>query len=472
MKLDFKGKKVTVMGIGLHGGSIDMIKWLLFQGAMVIATDKKTKEDLGPSIEKLSGLKNLKLVLNQHRMEDFENADLVIKNPAVRWNDKYIQSALRKKVPVEMDSSLFFKLCPTKNIIGVTGTKGKSTTSLLISKILEKAGKKTVKVGIGQDLVISKLAEIEKDTWVVFELSSWRLSALGRIGRSPKIAVVTNIYQDHLNYYSDMQQYIQDKENIYKNQKSSDFLVLNRDNQRFGKYQMPEGEAKSQRIYFSMEKIEENKAVYIEQGKIKYNFDGQLGDICNVNGILLRGAHNISNALAACAVGIALKIKPEDMKNVLENFKGLPHRMETVKKIGNVDFINDTAATTPESAVAAIDSFSGSIFLIAGGSNKNLDMEPLIEKIIDDKNIKHVFLLEGEASRELKAGLEKTGAVEKMRGMFDNIEKAVEAAFNSAKEEVGEKNKYVLLSPGCASFGMFKNEFDRGDKFVNAVNSL
>ena len=212
----FKKKKVVVMGIGLHGGNVATIKWLVAQGARVIATDKKSHEELAPSLEKLKGYKNVTVVTGQHRMEDFLTADLVIKNPAVPWTNKYIQAALAKKVPVEMDSSLFFQNCPSRKIIGVTGTKGKTTTSLLIARILEMAGKDVVKVGIGQEAVMNKLAKIKKSTWVVFELSSWRLSALAKHEISPRIAVITNIFQDHLNYYPSMKEYIEDKKQILK----------------------------------------------------------------------------------------------------------------------------------------------------------------------------------------------------------------------------------------------------------------
>lgn len=460
------------MGIGLHGGAVDTIKWLADQGAYVTATDKSSQDYLQPSIEKIKNLKNIKLVLDQHRMEDFETADLVIKNPGVRWDDKYIQAALDKKVPVEMDSSLFFKQCPTKNIIGITGTKGKTTTSLLVAEMLKKSGKKVVITGVGQEAVMGKLAEVDKGSWVVFELSSWRLSALGRAEISPRVAVVTNIYPDHLNYYPDMRQYIADKENIYAHQKAFDFLVLNWDSQKFGEYKLPESEIQSQRIYFSMEKIDENKTVFIEEGRIKYNFDGRLGNICDIGDIALRGAHNISNALAACAVGIALRVDPLDMRSALADFKGAPHRMELVRTIGNIEFYNDSAATTPQATVAAINSFSGSIFLIAGGSNKNLDLKPLISKIVSDKNISSVFLLEGEATKSLKTELEKTPGAEKLHGVFDSVENAVESAYIKAGESAGKENIVILLSPGCASFGMFKNEFDRGQRFKKAVEQI
>lgn len=471
MKFDFKGKKVTVMGIGLHGGSIAMIKWLLSQGAFVTATDKKNKDDLNDSIGKLEGLKNLKLFLGQHRMEDFERADMVIKNPMVRWDDKYIKAALAKKIPVEMDSSLFFKLCPSKKIIGITGTKGKTTTSLAIFNILKQAGKKVIKVGIGQEAVMDKLSEIDKDTVVVFELSSWRLSALGRAKISPHVAVLTNIYPDHLNYYEDMHEYQADKKYIFEFQGLKDYLVINWDNQNESDNPVINSKISPQVVYYSMQKTDENKVVYVEQDRINFNFDGRVGSICDIKDIKLRGAHNISNILAACAVGIVMQINPETISTAVRNFKGAEHRLELVDKINGIDFYNDTTATTPQAAIAAINSLSGSIYLIAGGSSKKLDLGPLVKKIGTDKNIKKIFLLKGEASEVILDSLKKTDNYNKVEGIYDGLDMAVQSALALALAD-DSKIRSVLLSPGCASFGMFQNEFDRGKKFKQAVAGI
>ncbi|EKD46634.1 MAG: hypothetical protein ACD_67C00136G0001, partial [uncultured bacterium] len=214
-------------------------------------TDLKTKEQLSASLEKLKGLKNIQYVLGQHRMEDFSKVDMVIKNPAASWTDKHIKFALENKVPVEMDSSLFFKLCKNP-IIGVTGTKGKTTTATLIHEILKSAGKNPIKIGIGQVSVLDKLLVLKKDSVPVFELSSWRLSALGRAKLSPHIAVLKNIMPDHLNYYGTMEKYFQDKKYIFLNQKSKDWLVINGDDNAFVDISK---ETKAQIIKFSYQPL-------------------------------------------------------------------------------------------------------------------------------------------------------------------------------------------------------------------------
>lgn len=465
-KLKFKKRKVTVMGIGFHGGAIDLIKWLLKQGAHVTATDIKTKGELEPSLEKLKGLKNLIINAGQHRSEDFEKADLVIKNPAVPWNNKYIQMALKKEIPVETDSSLFFQLCASKKIIGITGTKGKTTTSSLIAEMLKQAGRKVVSVGIGQGKVMSKLSEITSETWVAMELSSWRLSALKKNEMSPHVAVLTNIYPDHLNYYGTMDKYIADKKIIFDYQDKEDIAILNWDNEEV---RSMKEEVKSHKIFYAMEEINDEleKKVYIKEGKIRFNFNGDKGEICDMKDIKLRGPHNVSNALAMTSVGLSIGIKPETIKKTLAEFKSIHHRLEFVGNIDGVKFYNDTAATMPESAVAAINSFMTPINLICGGSSKKLDLTKLGKKIAKAKYVKKVFLLKGTATEALEKTIREEGGEERIVGVYEDIESAV----NDAKAEAQEK-EIVLLSPGCASFGMFKNEFDRGDKFKKVVEGF
>ncbi|MDA3814813.1 MAG: UDP-N-acetylmuramoyl-L-alanine--D-glutamate ligase [Patescibacteria group bacterium] len=462
---ELKNKKVTVMGIGLHGGSVQLIKWLLEKGAIVTATDIKNKESLKSSIEKIGEHKNLKVIAGQHRPEDFQKAELVIKNPTVPWKNKYIQMALKGNIPIEMDASLFFQFCKSKNIIGITGTKGKTTTSSLIAEILKKAGKKVVNVGIGQEPVMSKLSQIEENTFVVFELSSWRLSGVDKLKISPKIAIVTNIYPDHLNHYLSMENYIEDKKAIFRHQEEGDNLILNWDNKITREFA---DEAIAQKVFFSMNKIDLPVSVFINEGKIIYrNDEGEEKVIVDIKKIRLRGAHNISNALTAITTGIVLGIDIAVIKSVIEQFPGVKHRLEYVGKIKEKFFYNDTTATTPDSAIAGVNSFWKPITLICGGSDKKLDLGEFAKKIASSKSVKKIILLKGEATEKLKKMIEENGGKEKIIDIFENIEEAVQKS-----DEVSEEGEVILLSPGCASFGMFENEFDRGRKFKEAVGKL
>ncbi len=451
------------MGIGLHGGGVAAVRFFTAVGAKVIATDMKTEKELEPSLEKIKDLKNITLILGQHRMEDFTQVDLVVKGPAVPWNSKHIQAALKKKIPVEMDSSIFFKLSKLP-IVGVTGTKGKTTTASLIAEILKTAGKKVFTAGIGQKPVLSTLDEIgeEKNGVVVFELSSWRLSALGRAGLSPHIAVMTNIHQDHLNYYGTMEKYIADKEFIFSSQKAEDYTILNYDDESILKII---GKIKSKKIFFSALKSSLDSSIFIEKGKINYKKSGEIGEICDLSDIRLRGGHNLYNVLAAVGATVAFGIAPEKICEAIKNFKGVPHRLEFVRETDKVKYINDTTATVPDAAIAGINSFSKPIILIVGGADKNLEFSKFA-KVISEK-VKKVILLKGEATEKIKDELKKINAEKIIDSEFDSMEKAVIRAKN-----ISGPADVVLLSPGAASFGLFLNEFDRGEKFREAVGEL
>jgi len=344
-KDDFKGKKITVMGLGLHGGGLGTVRFLHSQGAKLVVTDLKSKEELKPSLEKLKDLKGIEYILGQHRTEDFTNADMVVKSPPVPWTNKCIKMALEKNIPVEIDSSLFFKLCKNP-IIGITGTKGKTTTSTLIFEILKTAGKNPVKVGIGQVSVLDKLNDLKKDNVVIFELSSWRLSALGRQKISPQVAIITNIFQDHLNYYPDMASYIKDKKYIFSNQKAEDTCILNWDDEVLNKF---EPEVKSNLIKFSKKKIFDSKAVYLNDGAIYFNDGVDEKKVIDLSEIKIRGEHNIGNILASISVAQAMGIDLKDIKKAISEFKGISHRLELVRELNGVKYYNDTAATTPDS---------------------------------------------------------------------------------------------------------------------------
>jgi len=463
----YTGKRVTVMGIGLHGGAVETIQWFLKKGARVVATDLKRSSELAPSLEKLKGLKNLTIVTGIHRVEDFTQTDLIVKNPAVRWDNEYVQLAFSKKIPVEMDASLFFQECKSKKIIGITGTKGKTTTALLIYEILKKAGEKVVLVGVGQEGVMGKLKIIDEKTWVVFELSSWRLSALKRKKVSPFGAVVVNLLQDHLNYYHNMAEYAQDKKAIFEFQKETDWLVIDGENFIEDLWLTKKSALKQKIGYFSEKGNGLERNVYLKEGKISFFWEGKSGELGAIQNLRLRGKHNQKNVLAAVSAGLFLQVKPEVIWSAVSNFAGAPHRLELVRELNGIKFYNDTAATTPEAGIKGIQSFQEDIHLIAGGSNKNLNLEGFAREIAENPKVRKVYFLNGSATEGLKNLVGKLGGEKKIAGIFESIEEAVAVC----RKEV-LPNDIVLLSPGCASFGMFQNEFDRGEKFCQAVRKL
>jgi len=457
---DLKNKRITVMGLGLHGGGIGTVRFLHEAGARIAVTDLKSKEELAPSLAKLKDLKNIEYVLGQHRTEDFTSVDMVIKTPPALWTSAHIKLALEKNIPVEIDSSLFFKLCQNP-IIGVTGTKGKTTTASLIYEILKIAGRNPVKVGIGQTSVLDKLKDLKKDSVVIFELSSWRLSALGRYKLSPQVSVITNIFPDHLNYYKTMQDYVKDKKYICINQKASEFCVLNWDDEILSKI---ETEIKSQIVKVSKNKISDGKSVYISDGAIYLNDGIDEKKVIGLDDIKLRGSHNLGNILAAIGATHAIGVKLADIKKAVGEFKGIPHRLEFVRDFQGVGYYNDTAATTPESAISGINSFVEPIVLICGGADKNLNMAEFAKVILE--RTKDAIFFKGKATDKIIAEIKKLSPNYKFI-VVDSMEKAIEIAKSRA-----EKGDVVLLSTGSASFGVFRDEFDRGNQFKEIVNKL
>jgi len=489
---DLKNKRVTIMGIGLHGGGLGAINFFYQAGAKILATDLRTRRELRESLDALSSFKGIRYVLGQHREEDFKNTDLVIKNPAVPDDSKFLKIAKDAGVPVETDIGIFFELCPG-TIIGVTGSRGKSTTASLIYQFLKPKHPDTVLAGNIRMSVLEKLQEIQKTTLVVLELSSWQLNGLAKHGKSPKIAVMTNIMPDHLNRYRTMEEYLEDKKVIFKFQTSKDFLVLNYDDQALKKLAP---EVKSKIYYYStdaqaiaelesMPKTSQETRIGARLADGKIFFGANKEPVALTSDIKLLGAHNLHNVLAAVTVARLFNVPARTIKKTLQEFSGLQGRLELVKEINGVKYINDTTATIPEATIAAINALSLQVpqdtkhlILIAGGADKNLNFSELV-RIIPQKT-KAVLLLNGTATHKLENEIkkqilnirpnsDKSSASHSRLTIknFNNLPRAVNFA-----AKIARKGDVILLSPGCASFGMFRHEFERGEIFNQAVAAL
>lgn len=420
----FKNKKVVVMGLGLNGGGVGVAKFFCKQGAEVLVTDLKTESQLDESIKKLRGLK-IKFALGGHKEADFVSADLIVKNPDVPISSPYLEIARKNNVPVETDVSLFFKYSGTF-IIGITGTKGKSTTASLIYYILKTKYKRIFLAGNIGVSPLEIMPKVKKGDMAVLELSSFELESLKK---SPNIAVITNIFPDHLNRHGNMHEYIESKKIIFKYQNREDVLVLNRDDPVVASFAK---EAKSKVYFYSAEK----------------------------------GSPNSSNASAAAAVAKILGVDEKKIEKSINNFKGMPSRQEFVREVKGVKYFNDTTATIPEAVIFALDSFSekfpnAKIFLICGGVYKGVDYAKMAEKI-RQKNVQ-VVLFPGNGSDKIKESLQDYSKITRASSM----QEAVASASKSAR-----KGDVVVLSPAASSFNMFKNEFDRGNQFVKSVKKL
>lgn len=461
----FQDKRITVFGLGSHSGGLGTVEFLARHGAReVIVTDIRKREEFGPQLRALSRYRNITYVLGQHRPEDFTRVNLVVKNPAIPWTNEYVRLAEKSGVSVGMDSGLFFAACRAP-IIGVTGSKGKTTTASLIAHLLERAGRPVVRAGIGQIGVLGVFDQIRADSTVVFELSSWRLSALGRIRISPHIAVLTNLYPDHLNYYPSMEVYIADKKQIFLHQRSGDFLIANADDERVREAVQ---DAPATLIWFSPTGEIDGDGVWIRDGMIMARRGGRESGVLPVGRVPSAGRHHLADVLAAVAATLAAGLAVKEIAAGLSDFAGVPHRLESVGSEGGVRFVNDTAATIPEAAIAALQTFREPVILIAGGSDKRLNFEAFAREIA--ARAKGVVLLKGDGTDRLIAALRATLPEADRNFPFvvvESMAKAVEVAFRSA-----DPGDVVLLSPGMASFGLFKNEFDRGDQFRHCVQGL
>jgi UDP-N-acetylmuramoylalanine--D-glutamate ligase len=442
----FRGKKITVMGLGLLGRGVGDTRYLAECGAELIVTDLKTPEQLAESVERLKAFPNIQFVLGEHRLGDFNNRDLILKAAGVPLDSIYIAEAKKNNIPVRMSADLFAEISGII-CIGVTGTRGKSTVAHMIFHILKEAGKPVVLGGNVRGVsTLALLREAEPEHTAVLELDSWQLQGWGEAQMSPRIGVFTTLYPDHLNYYkNDFGAYLADKANIFLYQKPEDTLVL-------GKQCAPTV------IEKYGDKIE---ATTIVADELK------LPDTWTLR---IPGLHNRYNAALSLAAARALGVADDVSCRALEGFAGVPGRLELIAEKNGVKIYNDTTATTPEATLAALQALQPTtynlqprIILIMGGADKNLDMNTLLAKLAE---VKRVVLLAGTGTERIVGSLQETGGGT-VSGPYDSLAQAVEDAF--AHAEAGDT---ILLSPAFASFGMFKNEYDRGDQFNALVQKL
>jgi len=471
--------KVLVMGLGLHGGGVESARYLAGLGAEVTVTDLRDEKVLAPSMEKLKNIP-VHYVLGRHEMEDFQNADMVIKNPGVRPDSPYLKAARR----IETDISLFLASCPAK-VLAVTGSKGKSSTSSALYWVLNEyraAAGRPGKARLGGNITFSPLsflAETGENDDVVLELSSFQLGDLrGRKLLKPRAAILTCIMRDHLDRYGTMEAYVGDKRLIYQDQDENDVTVAGTD--EWGK--SFHKESRGRHLIFSREPLAEGvPGGWIEDPEgpglarlwgipgnaVSREQPGRVVEVVPERP-LVPGHHQKQNFLAAALALLDLGLPADFIRESLGRFPGIEHRLEFFHESNGIRFYNDSAATIPEAAAAAIRAFEkppdckADLILVTGGTDKDLDFTPLARAA---ENTKAIILLAGTGTDKLKTLLDSGGI--KYRGPFDSPEAAAKAALEAAAP-----GDTVVLSPGCASFGMFLNEFDRGRKWKEAVRKL
>lgn len=429
------------MGLGLLGRGVGDIKFLAEAGADLIVTDLKSEDVLSPSLKQLQNLRTSKpinFVLGEHRLEDFRNRDFILKAAGVPLDSVYITEAKKCWIPIKMSASWFAELAEGVKIVGVTGTRGKSTTTVLIYEILKKAGRQVFLGGnIRGVSTLAFLNEAKPGDIAVLELDSWQLQGFGEAEFSPQVAVFTTFLDDHLNYYKgDRDMYFEDKANIFKYQKKGDVLVVS---------EMVTEDARF-RIHDSRMKIAKKEEVP-KDWKIQ-----------------IPGEHNLSNIACAFEAVKVLGVPLATIKEAVEEFKGVEGRLQDLGIFDGVRIYNDNNATTPDATVAALKALNKNIILICGGSDKGLDMTALVTEI--PKHCKAIVLLSGSGSLSLLTTHYSLPTKVEMKEVA-NLGQALDASLRLAA-----KGDIIIFSPAFASFGLFKNEYDRNDQFLELVEKL
>ena len=457
---DIAGLTVTVMGLGLNGGGLASARFFAEHGAKaVIVTDMKTEQELAPSVAELRRYPNIRFALGGHRLEDFSAADLVIKNPGVKREGNPYLAAARC---IETDISLFLRLSDAP-VLAVTGSKGKSSTVSALHYGLRQCG---IPAFLGGNITVSPLSfltETRADTPVVLELSSWQLGDLAQCPQfKPKIALLTSIMPDHQNWYGSMEPYVADKKIIYRNQDKSDYTICNYDDEWGPVFAR---ETAGQVFWYSTKPLAPQLlGAWIENdGSARIRLEPGKDRLLLPSRIAVPGRALKQNVMAASLALALYGVPIADIPGCMQHYRGIPHRLEFFYETERFKFYNDSAATIPEAAAAAVNAFEKPVILITGGTDKKLDFTSLAPEL---KKAKALFLLAGTGTDKLTPLLRAQHTP--FFGPYPNLVSLLHAV---ECEIDGAAQKTVVFSPGATSFGMFKNEFDRGNCFKEAVRS-
>lgn len=452
---NLKNKKIAIIGLGVS--NIPLIDYLHDFQAKITVFDKRNEEKIDKGV--LEKIENYKISKNfgENYLSNLKDFDIIFKSPSCRPDLPEIEAEVKRGAILTSEIEKVLELAPCK-IIAVTGSDGKTTTTSLIYEIVKQKYKAYLGGNIGIPL-FTKIKEMQPEDIVVLELSSFQLMTMKQ---SPDIAVVTNVTPNHLDIHKSYEEYIEAKKNIFLNQNEDNTLVLNYDNEITKNFAKT---AKSKVIFFSSKEKIENGVIY-DDGIIKISEDGLRRHLLKLKDTHLRGTHNAENICAAVAATKGL-VQIEDQINAIKGFEGVPHRIEFVREINGSKWYNDSIASSPTRTIAGLNSFDEEIVLIAGGYDKHLDYEPIAKPILD--KVKTLILLGQTSGKILNAVKEKQGELGIKIDIFkvDTLEEAVEKAKMEAKP-----NQVVLFSPASASFDMFKNFEERGNKFKELVKNL
>ncbi|HEY4524110.1 MAG TPA: UDP-N-acetylmuramoyl-L-alanine--D-glutamate ligase [Candidatus Paceibacterota bacterium] len=467
--MEFKNKKVLVMGLGTLGGGVATTRWFVKHGAMVTVTDLRDAAALKSAVKALGKIsKKVKFVLGRHDERDFKENDVVSVNPAVPRESKFLDIAKKAGKTLTNDAQIFFN--EVKNpVIAITGTRGKTTTANWTAHFLGSGGMMGGNTPEAPLLYLLDKAKNKKT--VVVELSSWQLELLPGARRAPDVALITNLYPDHLNRYKSIRDYALAKSNIFASQNANQALILNADSQWTGFFL---GQKPKSRIYFfSLKPLPKNQnGIFIRSGRIYFGENKKYEVVLladKLRDFYKRGEHSVQNLLSAMLVAHLAGLSWTKIRPKISSLPDVSFREEIVTNRKNLLVVNDSAATSPDATIAAVKRFgTPHTFLISGGTDKKLEFKEFataIKKYIKPANL---FLLNGSATQKLVQSLKKIHYAgefkiyEDLEGILKDIKTAV-AAYRKA---------VVLFSPGAASFEKFKNEFDRGMRFNLLVSKI
>ncbi|MCR1876046.1 UDP-N-acetylmuramoyl-L-alanine--D-glutamate ligase [Paraclostridium bifermentans] len=452
--MDLKNKNVLLVGLAKTG--VSTIKKLNKLGANIIVNDIKPKEKLEGIIEEIDNLDNIEYVLGKH-LENIENIDLTIVSPGVPLDLPFIEKIKSEGIKIIGEVELAYKLSKNPTFIGITGTNGKTTTTSLVGEMFKKANKDTYIVGNIGNPVIDTVDLTNENSYLVTELSSFQLESIEDF--KPKVSTIINITEDHLNRHHTMENYINAKARVFKNQDKTDFTILNYDDsivRDLGK------NSNGNVLYFSIKEEVKQGAYLDKNNNIVIKVDGKELVLMNKSELSLPGNHNLENAMSAILMAYVLNIDTDVIIDTLRTFKGVEHRLEFVTNKDGIMFVNDSKGTNPDSTIKAITSYEKPIVLIGGGYEKQSDFTEMIKYAT--KNVKALVLL-GQTADKIATTAKEHG--------IDNISKVedMEAAVKKAYE-IAESGDVVLLSPACASWDMYPNFEARGLDFKENIYKL
>ena len=451
------GEHVLVIGLGRSGMATCTV--LRARGAVVYATDEKPPEALGETIAQLER-EGVRFVAPAAIENIASELTACVLSPGVPLNGELVRHLQTLRVPVYSEIEVAYRISKAP-MVAITGTKGKTTTTALVGKLFERAGKKTRVGGNIGNALINETFAAGADEWIIAEVSSFQLESIRSF--KPRISAILNLSPDHLDRYHSMDEYGEAKFRIFANQGPGDTFVGNLDDPIVG--ELAEGEPSkripARTVWFGLAP-RRMTTLYLRGDRITYappTGDPRPVEIMPVSEIPLQGRHNVSNVLAALLIGLAAGLDPEALRAGVRDFEPLPHRLQCVAIQDGVRYIDDSKSTNPGSVVAALETFTQPIVLIAGGKSKRTDFRAMGEAI--RKRAKAVVLI-GEAADEIAAAIDS-----KRLARANSMDEAVAIA-----RVLAEPGDVVLLSPGCASFDMFASAEARGDAFAQAANAL